>query len=441
MSFYTAIDDLTSDYNIKEKKLQQFQNLFPESSKTDLLGFLRFRDYNLEEAELQYRNTLAWRKNCPKPTIVDVASFIMVPSGSSGPDGCCVLLEDGKGDCARDKLGRPIVLHVGMPHGNRYEVLLQALYTTNRIAQYIQPGQLPTVTMVMECIPRKGAIGTFRFPDEGTKALFNLQREHFPGGLDSTSHLCGVPTVAVWAFHLVKPFMPAELFKNIQLRTDFRHLPEFISKENILEEWGGSFKFDFNSYVKWRADEENVSHLLSSVLVRRYDPKSQEVDLSQIQIKAGFEGLIDLYSRYSYLTAYKLANHLPAVAKFGVLWKVGSGKGFSAVRWTRKLMFIGGPAPIVVYFDVTDVNNNTAKPVEVLSLAAVFVSPLSDSAGLSGNQNYRYRFQIRAPSRNLQFGCESCSDRDAWINKFQMEIKKLDFPDQSLCKGDDTKET
>jgi hypothetical protein len=82
MSYHSVSSNHNNDNNssneLKEQKLEEFQKLFPDSSKMDLLAFLKFRDYNLEEAELQYRNTLAFRKNAPKPTIIDVAPFMMV---------------------------------------------------------------------------------------------------------------------------------------------------------------------------------------------------------------------------------------------------------------------------------------------------------------------------------------------------------------------------
>jgi len=78
MSYYSALDDSHTEEYKRKEKLEEFQKLIPDSSKMDLLAFLKFRDYNLEEAELQYRNTLAFRKNAPKPTIIDVAPFMMV---------------------------------------------------------------------------------------------------------------------------------------------------------------------------------------------------------------------------------------------------------------------------------------------------------------------------------------------------------------------------
>ena len=78
MSYYSTLDDSHTEEYKRRQILEEFQKRFSDSSKMDLLAFLKFRDYNLEEAELQYRNTLAFRKNSPKLTIIDVAPFMMV---------------------------------------------------------------------------------------------------------------------------------------------------------------------------------------------------------------------------------------------------------------------------------------------------------------------------------------------------------------------------
>jgi hypothetical protein len=101
---------------------------------------------------------------------------------------------------------------------------------------------------------------------------------------------------------------------------------------------------------------------------------------------------------------------------------VGSGKGFSTVRWTKKMLFVGGPTGVAIYFDTLDTKNNTLKPVEVLSLAAIRVSAQQEE-NKSDNKAYRYRFQIKAPSRNLEFGCDSSAERDAWVSALLAEIK------------------
>ena len=47
-----------------------------------------------------------------------------------------------KGDCARDKLGRPVVVSIGMLHGSAKEMQAQMVYATNRALLYARPGEL-----------------------------------------------------------------------------------------------------------------------------------------------------------------------------------------------------------------------------------------------------------------------------------------------------------
>jgi hypothetical protein len=107
------------------------------------------------------------RETFPTPSIVDIAPFLRVPEGSKGPDGCIVCLEDGKGDCARDKHGRPILLSCGMQYGSSIEMQLQMVYSMNRALQYCPPGMLQSSTVVIEVAPRNSSgRTTFRFPDK-----------------------------------------------------------------------------------------------------------------------------------------------------------------------------------------------------------------------------------------------------------------------------------
>jgi hypothetical protein len=41
--------------------LNELQGIFPEAKKEELWGFLKYRDYDVNKAELQYRDTLSWR--------------------------------------------------------------------------------------------------------------------------------------------------------------------------------------------------------------------------------------------------------------------------------------------------------------------------------------------------------------------------------------------
>ena len=172
-----------------------------------------------------------------------------------------VLLEDMKGGVARDKLGRPIFVMFGMLYGTHLEQQKIVICFSKRAAKYCQPGTIMNSgCMIIEVNARKGAQQTFRFPDKKTKALMDLGKEHFPGSLTSSTHFCGVPSAIIWAFPLTKPFMEEEAYNNMIFHSNYNRLTEYISPDNLLKEWGGHLDFNVDDYIKWRAEEEGVSH-------------------------------------------------------------------------------------------------------------------------------------------------------------------------------------
>ena len=107
----------------------------------------------------------------------------------------------------------------------------------------------------------KGAPATFRFPDRDVRTLFNLQETVFPGGNFSTTHFCGLPRFVTFAFKLVKPFMSREAYEAMVLKPSFSHLGAHgIPNECMLRRWSshGTFAFDVDEYIEWRAREEGV---------------------------------------------------------------------------------------------------------------------------------------------------------------------------------------
>ena len=196
------VSSLSDDKKLKvtqmKERLQKESNL--TATDEELIGFLRYRDFEVDKALMQYKSTMGWNSTFPEVSIADLAPFMMIPEGSKGPDGAMFVLEDMKGGCARDKQGRPIVVSIGMTHGNALEMQKQMVYTFRRAAKYYTEGMIPSHFCVVEIVPPKGATASFRFPDDDTKALIDMQRQHFPGTLTSTSYMGGVPTMFVWAF-------------------------------------------------------------------------------------------------------------------------------------------------------------------------------------------------------------------------------------------------
>ena len=88
---------------------------------------------------------------------------MLCPEGSEGPDGCIFLLEDMKGGCARDKLGRPIIVSIGSLHGSSLEMQKQMVYAFSRAKKYYKEGTIPSHFTVVDIIPPKGTF--YHYPN------------------------------------------------------------------------------------------------------------------------------------------------------------------------------------------------------------------------------------------------------------------------------------
>jgi len=97
---------------------------FPDFTEGEILGYLQYRNWDTAQVEAQMQSTRGYRESY-KPTIRDIAPFMLPAPGCTAPDGCQVLLEDMKGNVLRDNEGRMILLSIGMCHGTVAEMLEQ----------------------------------------------------------------------------------------------------------------------------------------------------------------------------------------------------------------------------------------------------------------------------------------------------------------------------
>ena len=146
-------------------------------SDAELLGYLKVREFDQSQAQTQYESTIRWRAQNPAPKINEIAPFLRSAKDAEGPDGCIFLLERKGEDCARDILGRPVIVSIGMLHGSALEMQRQMIYALSRAKLYFQPGKLQNTCTVIEVVPKKGTTATFRFPDKETKGLMDLQKQ------------------------------------------------------------------------------------------------------------------------------------------------------------------------------------------------------------------------------------------------------------------------
>lgn len=111
--------------------VQDFLATTGSTDEDEARAFLQSREWDVKGATAQWEARAAWRGELGEVTIAHVAPFLRTPPGrepgqGGAPDGCIVCLEDGRGGCARDVHGRPILASIGMSFGSELEMKQQA---------------------------------------------------------------------------------------------------------------------------------------------------------------------------------------------------------------------------------------------------------------------------------------------------------------------------
>lgn len=296
------------------------------------------------------------------------------------------------------------------------------MYIMKRARKYCLPGQLPgNMCVVIEIAPRDGATVTFRFPDADVRAVMDLQSRVFPSWeASTTTHFCGIPMAVRWAFTLCRPFMSAEAYGNMKLMPSFAHLRETLPLESIMPRWDskGTFDFDLDAYVEWRAREEGIP---PERLCRRGEGRAF-TGSSQQASEDAMNGDVKRLSALELVGSDALASAESEIRKWGEIQKRGSGRGlFGNRKWKTKLLVLqGGTA---VYFDETAVvaENLAARVIPLGQGCRVGRTPI-EGLGLRGPSA---NLTLVTPGREYIFGCDSESGADEWVAALQTEIDAM----------------
>jgi hypothetical protein len=137
--------------NLSKKERGAFEAAkaqLPGVDERDVLAYCKTRGFNADKAVAQCQATQQWQATRKAVTIADIAPFMRTPPGAAGPDGCMFVLEDGRGDCARDIWGRPVVVSYGMLHGTAEEQQMQMTYAIERAQALSRPGTMGSTTVI-----------------------------------------------------------------------------------------------------------------------------------------------------------------------------------------------------------------------------------------------------------------------------------------------------
>lgn len=397
------------------KELEALSPVDPESySELELDSFLQFQK-SVPAAAKALLASRKWVEDNPV-TIADVASYYRSPQGQSSPPACLVCLEDGKGGVARDHEGRPIINMMGVVYGSEEELKQQIVYALQRAALYRLPHHRPgEVCFVAEATSRgtNKLNPTFRIPDANVRALFDFMKNYYPGSQFSTVHFCGLPSFVVGFFKVVKPFMSAEIFSRLKLKANFTHLKNdgYVEPDSLLPVWDkqGTFRFDLDEYVEWRAREEGIplSQICPKGEGRTYDgtPGGMNHVVSLQEILGTEEGKAK-------------------VIKSGWGEKQGSGMGlFSSSRWKSKYLVL--TPGLLVYFESSKVSPSN-------QASRLITIDESCTVGRLCTDEKKAMVCLQSADREYVFGFSSEKEAEEWIHAFQKQIDAKGTPTSSV---------
>jgi PH domain len=413
-------------------------------AKDELKAFLSLADSVSEAASNVLYATNYKAQN--RVSIADIAPFLRAPPGGQFkyPESCYVCLEDMKGDCARDKDGRPIVLHLGMPYGTADELKQMCCYAMERARQYVRLDTKSTdlkgkpCCIIMEVMPReKGQTMTFRIPDAPTRSMIDHAKVLYPDSQYGTMHFCGVPIVATLIYSMCKLFMPIESYQRLNLYSSCSPLQNVVDNANRLPQWDnkGTFQFDFDEYVEWRAREEGVAvigrgegrqssgqHGDGSAAANGTGGISitdviSAADAAAAAVTSSSEGSSDSGS----WTSASSASRVLTVLRHGRAQKRGSGKGlFKSHQWKEKYLAVLGDG-FLLYFDSTNTSNakNYASRVIRLDTKCQVTVELDDSSTGSGSSSSLFLLSLQAEQRQFLFGFSTLQEANQWMQAIQ----------------------
>jgi PH domain len=411
-----------------EQLREDLESLCPDThgstySDLELDSFLTFHK-SVPAAAKALLNARRWKEDNPV-NIADVASYYRSPPGAKSPPAFLACLEDGQGGVARDNEGRPIIWMMGIIYGTKEELRQQLVYSLQRAARYRLPHHRPDeVCFVTEVMAREspnplrlGMCSTFRFPDAAVRSLLDFMRATYPGSQFSVLHFCGLPSVVTGTFKMVKPFVSIEAFNRLNLKSNFSHLKRdgHVDPASLLPHWDnqGTFRFDLDEYVEWRAKEEGIAfgRIPHRGGGRSYESKSNPEDF-------GLTTMALLGSPEARLN----------VIKMGWVDKRGSGAGlFASNRWKSKYMVL--TPGCLFYFESPKISASNV-PSRMISIDGEASSVRRLESTEEGNDKTAM-LQLLSEGREYIFGFSNEEEAEEWLQVLQIQCQSDDDGDAS----------
>lgn len=213
-----------------------------ECPVSTVAAYLKHFNWDEEEVISKIKSVRSELEKRDKPSLMHILPFVGAdPQGVPRP--CGVLLEDGRGGCAKDLQGNPIVLVYGAFECDSEGAILQMNFLNDRIRKYLGEKELPMITYVFDMEPRKN-LHNLNMPFN--MAFYNYT-QLFPQTFNM--YICSASPLAIKAFNL----LPSGLKANTVVAEDYSILEDKIAPECMLPSWhpDGKFDFDISKYMQY----------------------------------------------------------------------------------------------------------------------------------------------------------------------------------------------
>ena len=221
---------------------------WPLGRRMSLVAFMREVEWDEDEVVTRARKLDAEVNKIGTIPVADVLPYMSMDD-QGRPSPCGVLLEDGHGNCARDKRGNPVVVIYGNFECSAEDAIRQMVFLNQRMQTYLSPSEIPHVTYVFDMQPR---VGMHDMKSNAWDLAFLRFVNLFPQSFDM--YVCAAPTRVMSTLNMV----PSWLMNNLKASASYDILADVMDPAHMLPAWHphGSFDFTLDAYVTQLKAEE-----------------------------------------------------------------------------------------------------------------------------------------------------------------------------------------
>eukprot|EP01094_Clydonella_sp_ATCC50884_P027838 TRINITY_DN8175_c0_g1_i1.p1 TRINITY_DN8175_c0_g1~~TRINITY_DN8175_c0_g1_i1.p1 ORF type:complete len:697 (+),score=234.42 TRINITY_DN8175_c0_g1_i1:87-2177(+) len=242
MSIKRDISDETRKALDEMKNILFGDEIPAEVSSRTLLRFLEDRDCDAKRGAALFWDDLLWRKN------MDLEHLTACSAGQWMRKGK-VFVPGGY-----DRQGRPIVIfraRLHEPSVDTFDTIKLGVYNLERACELVKDNEEVILIEDLSGFSRSQADNRI------AKLFLELVQAHYPGRLGGF-YAVNAPWYYRLLFKVVKPWLSLELQSKVHILGGTDELLQYVAKDQLIPELGGTFPFDLEEHLQERARIEGV---------------------------------------------------------------------------------------------------------------------------------------------------------------------------------------